>query len=278
MKRFTIIFSILLVLGFAGTLGYVAMSENFQEPTALVGEGEDPDAPVWGMTTDDMLDYLEAKGFLDRKDVGLLSGGIGTEAYKFNGAELYWWDLENLPEGSDEAAAYQNLLDGEPIDLWQMGQYFLTVTKNGPFAISIANYTGDPKALQAAFEAFGQNGSGNNADAPVWGMSMEDLTNYFIEQGFLESADDLGLLAGGIATEAYDMDGAEFYWWDVENLLEGSAEEIAYQSMQAEGMIDVYSSGNMMAITPNGPFGLSVTYYNGDAKALMAAFEAFGRE
>ena len=45
MKRFTILFSILLALGFAGVLAYVASSPEFVPPTALIGEGEDPDAP-----------------------------------------------------------------------------------------------------------------------------------------------------------------------------------------------------------------------------------------
>jgi len=52
MKRFTIIFSILLALGFAGVLAYVAASPEFVPPAALVGEGEDPDAPIF-----DVADY-----------------------------------------------------------------------------------------------------------------------------------------------------------------------------------------------------------------------------
>ena len=47
MKRFTILFSVLLVLGFGGVLAYVAASPEFVPPAALIGEGEDPDAPIW---------------------------------------------------------------------------------------------------------------------------------------------------------------------------------------------------------------------------------------
>lgn len=156
MKRFTILFSILLVLGFAGTLAWVGASPEFVPPQMLAAEGEDPDAPVWGMSLDDMIDYLEEKGFWDRGSMTSLSGGIGTEAFSCNGAELYWWDLENLAEGSNEAAAYRNLVDGEPIDLWQAGQYYMSAAKNGPFALNVSGYTGNANELLDAFSAFGK--------------------------------------------------------------------------------------------------------------------------
>lgn len=42
-------------------------------------------------------------------------------------------------------------------------------------------------------------------------------------------------------------------------------------------MIDLWQMGTLfMAVTPNGPFGLSVSHYEGDVNALMEAFEAFG--
>ena len=107
---------------------------------------------------------------------------------------------------------------------------------------------------------------------------MDDMLNYLMEKEFFASMDDLSSLAvGKLATEGYKFNGAEVYWWDLENLEEGSDEEVAYQSMTAEGIIDVYGMGVIMAITPNGPFGLSLTYYDGDADALMEAFQTFGR-
>ena len=47
MKRFTVIFSILLVLCFGGTLAYVAATPDFVPPSAAVpaAQAEDPDAP-----------------------------------------------------------------------------------------------------------------------------------------------------------------------------------------------------------------------------------------
>ena len=34
-------------------------------------------------------------------------------------------------------------MSGEPINLYQQGQHYMAVTKNGPFAIFAAYYTGD---------------------------------------------------------------------------------------------------------------------------------------
>ena len=66
MKRFTVIFSILLVLCFGGTLAYVAATPDFVPPAAAVpaGQNEDPDAPVWNETMDDLLACLEEKGLI----------------------------------------------------------------------------------------------------------------------------------------------------------------------------------------------------------------------
>ena len=55
MKRFTIIFTVLLFLAFGGTLLYVNMSPDFEEPKAFVGANENPDDPVWDMSMEDLL-------------------------------------------------------------------------------------------------------------------------------------------------------------------------------------------------------------------------------
>ena len=65
MKRFTIFFSILLVLGFGAVLAYVAASPEFVPPDQFIGEGEDPDAPIWDMTMDEVLAELEGQGFIE---------------------------------------------------------------------------------------------------------------------------------------------------------------------------------------------------------------------
>ena len=155
MKKFTIIFSILLVLAFAGAMIWVASAPDFTEPASMAGEGEDPDAPVWSKTIEDLLAYLDEKGLVDQNDTGLLSDGIATRAIRCSGAEFYWWDLENLDRDSPEFTAYQEMMNDGMIDLWGAGQYYMSVTKNGPFGLSASGYEGDVKALLAAYAEFG---------------------------------------------------------------------------------------------------------------------------
>lgn len=135
----------------AGALekGFKALGQGGGAPA------DDPNAPVWSMDMADMMDYLEEKGFWNRDEMLPLSGGVATEAYVCNNVELYWWDVDNLEEGSNEEAAYQEVLAGEPINLYQQGQHYMAVTKNGPFAIFAAYYTGDVTELLDAFSAFG---------------------------------------------------------------------------------------------------------------------------
>ena len=101
MKKFTIVSSLLFVLLFCGMVGYVASSEDFtppkEEEEAVVPEEEDREAPVWNTTVDELVSFLEEKGLIhaDSK-VTLSAEGLCTLALKYDGAEIYWWDLENL--------------------------------------------------------------------------------------------------------------------------------------------------------------------------------------
>lgn len=156
MKRFTILFSALLILGFAGVLAYVGMLPEFVPPAGLAGEGEDPDAPVWSMSLDEVLSELEAQGLIDRSEPILLENvGLCSEAYKISGAEFYWWDLENLAEDSQEFIAYKSMKAEGMIDLYGSG-YIMSPVHNGPFGVLLSGYEGDPKALEQAFRAVGQ--------------------------------------------------------------------------------------------------------------------------
>ena len=47
----------------------------------------------------------------------------------------------------------------------------------------------------------------------------------------------ISLASDGLCTDARKISGAEFYWWDLDNLQEGSQEETAYKSLKAEGFI-----------------------------------------
>ena len=157
MKRFTIIFSILLALGFGGVLAYVAASPEFVPPSQFIGEGEDPDAPIWDMTMDEVLAEIAARGLIDDPSaaISLASDGLCNDARKISGAEFYWWDLDNLKEDSQEETAYKSLKAEGFINLYGNG-HIVSPVPNGPFALLLDFYEGDAKALEQAFRAVGQ--------------------------------------------------------------------------------------------------------------------------
>lgn len=157
MKRFTIVFSLLLVFGFVATLLYVAALPEFVPPAQFtMGADEDPDAPIWDMTLEEVLAALEAEGYIDASDpVELAASGLCTRAVSVNGAEFYWWDLDNLQEGSQEYIAYQSLKKDGIINIYGSGNIF-SYTHIGPFALWVDLYEGDPGPLKEAFKALGQ--------------------------------------------------------------------------------------------------------------------------
>ena len=108
MKKFTIVSSLLFVLLFCGMVGYVASSEDFAPPKEE--EEADREEPVWNSSVDVLVSFLEEKGLIhsDSK-VTLSEEGLCTLALKYDGAEIYWWDLENLAPESDEYQAYESL-------------------------------------------------------------------------------------------------------------------------------------------------------------------------
>lgn len=275
MKYFTIICSVLLVLLMAGTLIFVGASPDFVAPGGNGPDAAGADDPVWDMKMDDLLNYLEGKGYIDLSTKVPLASGVATEMWMVSGLELGWWDVDNLDEKSAEYKVYQDLLDGDGVVLIYGGSPY-SVTGNGPFSLNIrSDFTGDVNKLTEDFLAFGRTG-GDDRSAPVWSMTMDDLLNYMEEKGFVVK-DEMTPISAGVGTEAWAYNSAEFYWWDVDNLVEGSDEAAAWEDMNTEGVIDIWRQGTMfMAITPNGPFGMSFTYYTGDAKALLEAFEAFG--
>lgn len=155
MKRFTIVFTTLLVLAFAGTLLYVHMSPDFEEPKCFLGADEDPDAPVWDMGMEDLLSALAEQGLIDRSTETVTAcDGVSSDARSVSGAEFYWWDVNNLPEDSAEMEAYQSMKKEGSIDLWNSG-YIMTVTGNGPFGVNLSRYTGNVSELERAFQEFG---------------------------------------------------------------------------------------------------------------------------
>lgn len=158
MKRFTVIFSCLLVIAFAAALAFVALSPDFVPVSGaeqLRGE-DDLDAPVWDMSLDDLLSSLEEQGLIDRSTTQLIgTSGLASEGYLISGAEFYWWDLDNLDEDSDEFAAYKSMKEEGIIDVYGSG-VIMTLVSNGPFGLLTTRYEGDVDELTAAFEAFGR--------------------------------------------------------------------------------------------------------------------------
>ena len=147
MKKFTIVSSLLFVLLFCGMVGYVASSEDFTPPKEKEEEAavpeEDREAPVWNKTVDELVSFLERKGLIhaDSK-VTLSAEGLCTLALKYDGAEIYWWDLENLDPESGEYQAYESLRTKGEIDLYGAGTIIMP-KKNGPFALLLTYYEGD---------------------------------------------------------------------------------------------------------------------------------------
>ncbi len=298
MKRLTIIFSILLVLGFAGMMGYIAMSPDFTEPDSQIrgqGGGTDSAAPVWSMTLEDLEAYLVDKGLIDPTDAIRwdMDGGM-YKVWRINGADFYWWDLENLDPESDAYAEYAGYRDdGFYVHVTGTGETTF-VRLNGPFGLRSSGldtrdadgYDGDMEALVEAFEAFGQADKVDLA-APVWNMTMEDLEAYLADKGLIDPNSKKELGTGNPAEVVWRVNGADFYWWDLENLDPESDAYAEYAGYRDDGFyVFVNGTGETVFVELNGPFGLrssglntrDADGYDGDMEALVAAFEAFGKE
>ncbi len=165
MKRFTIFFSILLALGFGAVLAYVAASPEFVPPSQFIGEGEDPDAPIWDMTIEEIIAEIAAQGLIDDPStvISLSSDGLCTEARQVSGAEFYWWDLDNLKEGSMEETSpllfrlsysLERLLQRLGIPLVEVQPQRKRAVVNAAGDVSGAIEIDDPICLQALVGGF----------------------------------------------------------------------------------------------------------------------------
>ena len=164
MRRFTIIFSVLLVLGFAGTLGYVGMSPDFVDPAeaAQTGGSIDRTAPVWNMTLDDLAAYLADAGVINPEDfvkINYNSALTGRVGYRFsNQIDIEHYDFDNLDEASREE--YDGLAaTGSMVYVnGQVGYFWI----NGPFVLHFYEWGKDPlpeedqPAIIDLFYAFGE--------------------------------------------------------------------------------------------------------------------------
>ena len=115
-------------------------------------------------------------------------------------------------------------------------------------------------------------------EAPVWNTTVDELVSFLEEKGLIHADSKVTLSAEGLCTLALKYDGAEIYWWDLENLAPESDEYQAYESLRTKGEIDFYGSGMIIMPKKNGPYALLLTYYEGDVQALEKAFGEFGQE
>ena len=115
-------------------------------------------------------------------------------------------------------------------------------------------------------------------EAPVWNTTVDELVSFLEEKGLIHADSKVTLSAEGLCTLALKYDGAEIYWWDLENLAPESDEYQAYESLRTKGEIYLYGSGMIIMPKKNGPYALLLTYYEGDVQALEKAFGEFGQE
>ena len=131
MKKLTVGFLIFLVLALAGTVTYLLVGPDFTAPAAIVTPDEDPDAPVWDLTIEDLMAYLEEKGFWDPEDALPISEGVADKAFVSQHVEIYWWNLKDPNEDSPEYRAYMDMLETGQIDLYGKGLWFIPITMRG---------------------------------------------------------------------------------------------------------------------------------------------------
>ena len=118
---------------------------------------------------------------------------------------------------------------------------------------------------------------GEDPDAPIWGMSLEDVLAQLQDQGLIDVGQAVPLSTADLCSQACSINGAEFYWWDLDTLDPDSKEYKAYQSLKEEGIIDLFGTGAIIAPISNGPFALLLSRYGGDADALSEAFLQCGQ-
>lgn len=157
-KIFTGVFSLLLVVLLIVLLIYVAaFAEDFTEPEA--SEEVEIDDDVWNYDMDDLFDYFEECGFMEKDDRQLMST-VGTENWICNGVDMIWWDVENLAEGTEEYDYWYELQENDNIYIMYANTVY-TLSVNGPFAIHInSTYPGSSSELTEAFYAFPSAWSG----------------------------------------------------------------------------------------------------------------------
>lgn len=157
MKKITIVFFSIFLGILVGFILFVSLSKDFQEPKYGVGQEEygiNPNSPIWNASIDDLAQYLLDQGVISSLDYSEVSDGISTIARKYNGIEIYWWDVKNLKEGTPEYKTFTEMSKSGIIDLWSSGN-MMGVVQQGPFGINPTSYTGKIDELMEVYHKFG---------------------------------------------------------------------------------------------------------------------------
>lgn len=147
-----IVFSSILCLILGGLLSFLALGPDFVAPNEK--QESSVNGAVWEKSYDDLVAYLDELGYIDGNSYDLISEGVATEARVYGEVEIYWWDVDNLVEGSDVHTSWVSMQEEGYILLY--GQFIFVPQMNGPFGINVHDefYAGDADGLRDAFAAF----------------------------------------------------------------------------------------------------------------------------
>ena len=150
-KIFTVAFIILLVVLLIMAFIYVAAVDDFEKPEEVAVEIDDD---VWNYTMDDLLDYFDELGIINKENK-LLMSTVGTENWICDGVEMIWWDVDNLVEGTEAYDYWYELQENDNLYIMYSGSYVYMLTVNGPFAIFLNDdFDGEAQTVYDAFYAF----------------------------------------------------------------------------------------------------------------------------
>lgn len=151
MGAFTAVFCVILAGLMVASCVYLITGPDFVPPEEVSSGGTNADSPIWDCTMEDLVDYLDEKGFVDKDDYFLMSE-IGTENRIYNGIDIIWWDVDNLVEGTYPYDTWQEINENGYILF--AGTVYCPII-NGPFGISAnIDFPGDVNELQKAFQEF----------------------------------------------------------------------------------------------------------------------------
>ncbi|HEY8365208.1 MAG TPA: hypothetical protein VIK84_06510 [Haloplasmataceae bacterium] len=165
MKIKSLISIILVVCVFLGSgiaLFIYAANNEFVAPQKSGGDSYNlasPDSEIWDKTLDDLFAYLNEKGLLVGEKKLVTSDGYCSEAYNYNNIDFYYWDLKSGLSGDVKTAWEEANKEG---GFMLYGQYWISVSLNGPFAMNIRMMGTNRDEILKAFESYCRNVDNEN--------------------------------------------------------------------------------------------------------------------